>query len=440
MRLLHTADWHLGHQLYDHPRDHEHAAFLAWLLDTLAAQEVDALLVAGDIFDAAIPPAQAQRRWHDFLIDAWRRLPDLQIVAIAGNHDHAQRLEASAPLLDALGRLHVVGAPDPDRMLVELHGRDGAGALVAAVPYLRPVDLPLGCDALQGVAQVYSDVMARARKQLRPGQALIAMGHCYMVGGAISDLSERRIQRGNQDALPVEIFPEDLAYVALGHLHLAQAVGGRENVRYAGSPLPLAMSERDYRHAVTLIEVRDGRMQTRQSLAVPRAVELLRIPEQGALPLQAVLDAVRALPARATPQDNAREIREPFVELQVLVDRPQPGMKEALLAAAASRAVRVVRIGSTYAGTGGSLGDDAPDVPSLDDLAPADVFVRKWQRLYSQAPDPAALQCFEQLLGMAAAPAAAEAERDRRRVAAGLAPRQPQKTPAPGAPQSATEA
>ena len=102
MRLLHTSDWHLGHTLHEAPREEEHAAFLAWLVATIGERDVDALLVTGDVFDSSNPPASAQRSWYRFLVAAGQCRPGLQVVAIAGNHDSAARLDAPREVLAAL--------------------------------------------------------------------------------------------------------------------------------------------------------------------------------------------------------------------------------------------------------------------------------------------------------------------------------------------------
>jgi exonuclease SbcD len=101
LRLLHTSDWHLGHALHGVDRTYEHERLLAWLVEAVERESVDAVLVAGDVFDAANPPTEAQALWYRFLAEAWRRVPHLQIVAIGGNHDSAARLDSTDPARDA---------------------------------------------------------------------------------------------------------------------------------------------------------------------------------------------------------------------------------------------------------------------------------------------------------------------------------------------------
>src|SRR4051794_2865631 len=227
MRLLHTSDWHLGHTLKEVAREHEHAAFLAWLLDTCEREEPDVLVITGDIFDSATPPASAERMWFELLAAARRRLPALDIVAIAGNHDSPARLGAASAVLRELG-VHVVGALPRDdrggldlaRILVPVAG--GAG-LVAAVPFLRPTDV--AADLEDPLAAVYAEVIDAARAQRRADQALIVLGHLYVTGAEPSVLSERRVSIGGQESASLRLFPDDIDYVALGHLHRAQRVG-----------------------------------------------------------------------------------------------------------------------------------------------------------------------------------------------------------------------
>jgi exonuclease SbcD len=449
MRLLHTSDWHLGHTLHDVPRDHEHERFLGWLLDTLVAEAVDALVITGDVFDTANPPAQAQARWYELLAEARRRLPDLNVVVIGGNHDSAARLDAPTPLLQAMN-IHVIGAVrhvmgedgrrlDVDRLIVPLtDARGRVAAHVAAVPFLRTSDLPrtrrtageardVGPDAsrdagadgpqgagtdtppdalpdtrvapadplIEGVRQVYAEVIAAARARCEPGQALLATGHCYMVGTDVSRLSERRILGGNQHALPVDIFPADLAYVALGHLHKAQRVGGRENVRYAGSPLPLAMDEARYRHQVYIVELDGPALAGVRSVPVPRTVDVLRVPRRGAGAPDEVLAALARLPDR---DDGANPDIRPFLEVCVALARPDARLRLDVEEALQDKWPRLVKLGIEYTGHGEALAEGLPE-QALRDLDPLDVFLRRYGRDHEDEAPAALVAAFDELLG-----------------------------------------
>ncbi|MCB9780627.1 MAG: exonuclease SbcCD subunit D C-terminal domain-containing protein [Alphaproteobacteria bacterium] len=411
LRILHTGDWHLGHRLHDLPRDEEHAAFLAWLLDRVEAHGVDALLIAGDVFETANPPAAAMRAWYGFLARARTRFPDLDLVVIGGNHDSAARLEAAHPVLQSL-RIQVVGrlplsddgALDLDALVVPLHGDGGAvAAWCAAVPFLRAADLPRDADPgiadggdplVAGVRAVYDRVLDHARGVRRPGQALVAMGHCYMVGGTLSELSERKVLGGNQHALPTDIFGADVAYVALGHLHRAQAVGGRESVRYAGSPLPLAVDEAPYPHQVRLLTLDGETLVGSESLPVPRHVDVLRVPGPDAAPWDQVEPLLDALPDLAPDGDDRRR---PFLEVRVLLDGPMPSLRRLVEARVADKAVRLVKLAAVRRGAGGALAD-GPERRTLDDMTHEEVFRQKWRRDHDADPPDDVLACFHGLL------------------------------------------
>ncbi len=406
MRLLHTSDWHLGHTLYDTSREAEHAAFLEWLLDTLEAQKVDALLVAGDIFDTANPSAEAQASWYQFVARARRRCPRLDLVVIGGNHDSAARLDAPDPLFAALdvrvvgGLPRTGGALELERLLVPLKDAQGrVGAWVAAVPYLRPADLPLvpeeaGDKLVEGVRSVYAEVLEAARAKREPGQALVAMGHCYMVGTDLSALSERKILGGNQHALPVELFPEDVAYAALGHLHKAQRVGGREGVRYSGSPLPLSLSEASYAHQVLLVELEGEALASVRPLHVPRLVDIVRVPSRDAATLEDVLTALEALPGL---EQETPDWRRPYLEVCVALPRPEPALRRRVEAVLEGKAARLVKLTPAYTGTGNALAEERPGV-SLKERTPEDVFRARYARDYTEPPEPALLEAFHSLL------------------------------------------
>ncbi|EDM78703.1 nuclease SbcCD, D subunit [Plesiocystis pacifica SIR-1] len=413
LRLLHTSDWHLGHTLHGRDRRLEHEAFLRWLLDTLERVEADALLVAGDIFETANPPASAIHTLNAFLAEARRRMPELDIVLIAGNHDSALRLDAMAPMM-AFARVHAVGGVPEDRgeMVFPLHDRSGAvAAWLAAVPFLRVADLPharaaRGGDVdsddeqaswrrdplIHGVERVYAEVLEAAQARAEPDHALIASGHLYMRGTALSELSERKILGGNQHAIPRAIFGDAWAYVGLGHLHLAQAVEQSEQVRYSGSPIPLSLSESDYEHQVLLAHFEGAELQLCQSLEVPRTVQMLRVPKDGPRPLDDVLFELRTLALDPT-LDKAQW---PWLEVRVSLDEPVPDLRVQVDRALRNREVRLLKIAVTQAGEGGSLAD-FPERRTLERIDPQQVFADCYERLYDDEPGAELLGAFHEL-------------------------------------------
>jgi exonuclease SbcD len=403
VRLLHTADWHLGQTLHGQSRLYEHQRFLDWLLIQLEARAVDVLVVAGDVFDVASPSSEAQAQYYRFLAEVRRRLPKLELVVLGGNHDSPARLDAPAELLSAL-RIHVVGGlpldeaglPDLPRAIIPLVGASGeVEARLLAVPFLRRRDLPPapaepgpGDEAhrslVAGHRALYRQLHDVADALRGPGEALVATGHCYMAQGQVSELSERKIQVGHQHALPADVFDEALAYVALGHLHRAQAVGGRENVRYSGSPIPLSLAEREYPHQVVLVELDGPRFVAATPILVPRTVEIWHVPEAHQ-PLDMVLPALEALPAEV-PDDDRQTW--PFLEVRVLLDRAQPRLRQDVQDILQDKPVRLLRIDARR-----PEGKEGPRVVTrtLDALAPLDVFRARHQDVRG-GPAPAALE------------------------------------------------
>lgn len=220
--------------------------------------------------------------------------------------------------------------------------------------------------------------------------ALILTGHCYMRGGALSELSERKILGGNLHALPVDIFPEDAAYVALGHLHRAQAVGGRETVRYSGSPIPLALDEEPYPHQVMLAEFASGQLVGHEALRVPRHVPILRISEPSP---DAALDRLKRLELdNALPRDAW-----PFLEVTVTLPEPRPALRDEVEAVLAGRPVRLLKLGVRLTGSGQTLADSAPPV-DLASLEPEEVFRRLYRRSHEGDPEPDLMAAFHELL------------------------------------------
>ncbi|HDZ8838640.1 exonuclease SbcCD subunit D C-terminal domain-containing protein [Aeromonas veronii] len=400
MKILHTADWHLGHQLHGHDRRFEHDAFLDWLSDTLKAREIDALLVAGDLFDTANPPASAWQQLYRFLARLRAEMPRLNMVLIGGNHDSPSKLDAPHELLRAFD-LHLVGSIsrdsegklETDRLLVPLQDREGKiAAWCAAVPFLRSSDLRVesleeGQDRLiEGVRQVYAEVLAEGRARCGEDLPLIAMGHAYLAAGQLSELSERRVLGGNQHALPAELFA-GADYTALGHLHLAQSPA--TGVHYSGSPLPLSLAEANYNHQVLEVTFAEGKLTGLERIPVPRAVEMIRLPQST---LDDALNAIASLELPDCPQEA-----QPFLEVRLLLPKPEARIRERILAAIADKPVRLARISTQYQGSGEGLADGR-ERRRLDELSPTEVFRLCYQRQFEGEPEAGLVASFEEIL------------------------------------------
>jgi exonuclease SbcD len=408
MRLLHTSDWHLGQTLHNFDRTYEHQCFLDWLLDTIIIEQADALLIAGDVFDNANPSAAAQRQLYRFLQQARARAPQLDIVIIAGNHDSPGRLEAPGPLLEAHGTTVIGsvtrgadGAPDLERLLVPLTDKSGkVAAWCLAVPFLRPGDLPRAAgdegDAtasyMNGIALLYRQAFTLAQAACQPGQAIVAMGHCHMVGGESSIDSERRIVIGGTEALPATMFDPALAYAALGHLHLAQRVGQAAHLRYCGSPLPLSFAEVGYQHQVLRIDLDGASAREVTPLPVPRAVDLLRVPPAPA-PLPEALAALAALELAELPPHA-----QPYLEVRVLLDGPEPGLRAQVEAALTGKPVRLAKIEPTRKIVAAAGIEDAMTLDQLARLKPDDIFRRLYQQRFGEEAPLDQLSAFAELM------------------------------------------
>lgn len=404
MRLIHTSDWHLGQSLHQYDRSAEHRLFLDWLLDTLVEESVDALLIAGDVFDHSNPSAAAQALLYRFLREAKQRLPQLDIVMTAGNHDSPGRLEAPAPLLSVFGA-HAVGlvdrteeGPSLERIVLPLSNQAGeVRAWCIAMPFLRPGDVPrideVDDPYAAGIEALYRQAIDMALARRAPGQALIALGHCHLVGGQSSDESERRIMIGGAEALSAEIFDDSVAYVALGHLHRPQQIGDDPTRRYSGSPLPMSFSEIDYPHQVVLVELDGESVGEIRALRVPRRVELLRVPERPA-PLKEVLAALEALELPEQPV----EAHWPYLQVRAQLHEPEPGLRARIEAALQDKPVRLARIETSHARSDSPAAAPALSIDELNALEPASLLSRLYQQRYQQPLPDELMAAFAELL------------------------------------------
>lgn len=412
MKVLHTADWHIGQLFYEYDRTYEHEQFLAWLTEILCAEKIDLLLISGDVFDISNPSAQSIRLFYTFLNNATRKCPDLQVIITAGNHDSASRLEAPRPLLES-SRIHIVGTieKDPhgqinyDKISVPLTAADGTvtGWCLAA-PYLRVGDYPAvdrtDKELVQnhtyaaGVAAFYKEAYLHLSEKKTADQFIIALGHLHAAQAEITDMdSAERAIMGGIECVPVDAFHRDILYVALGHIHKAQRIGGKEHIRYSGSPIPLSFSELQYKHQVLCFELDQAGIHNLQSIEVPVSVPLLRIPKKHA-PLPAVLKALEALPDTL---EQSGDPYAPFLEIRILMDEPRPGLRYQVEKALEGKHIRLAKIDVRYPSKQGRGKNHLDDIENnLGELTPEDVFNRLYEEQFQTTPPANLIRLFNQ--------------------------------------------
>ncbi len=279
-RILHTADWHLGKTLEGQSREEEHDLFLSWLLERVSEHEVDAVLVAGDVFDSGMPPQTAVHRYFEF-VSRLRERGECKLVVIGGNHDSANQLEAPVPVLEYLGaRVDGRVKEEPAERILFLPDSENPRVAIAMVPFLRDADIRKGRagetpdeirkSLTEGIKKKYEECAQTLDGLSFPA---LATGHLTVTGMRSSD-SERAIVGGLGD-VSHKVFPERFGYVALGHLHRPQSPDmGR--VRYSGSPIPLSFSEAEDAKEVRVLDVVPGGIKE-FSLPIPRFRTLVQL-------------------------------------------------------------------------------------------------------------------------------------------------------------------
>lgn len=300
MKILHTSDWHLGHRLHEMSQHEEQLLFLKWLERYIIDNSIDILLISGDIFDTGVPSTQSQKLYYDFLI-AISATPCSHIVITGGNHDAPGTLNAPKLLLDALS-IKVVGRAEDNisdeifRLRVDkkesssevnnLFNLDYEEIIIAAVPYLRDQDIrravagesfeQIGDRYKKALIYHYSEAAKASEMVADSSTPVVAMGHLFAIGGSTSD-SEQSIYVGNLGDIGVNDFPDLFDYTALGHLHRPQKVGGRDNIRYSGSPIILSFSEINYDKKIIEIETSGKSIESITDITVPKFRSICRI-------------------------------------------------------------------------------------------------------------------------------------------------------------------
>lgn len=366
MRILHTSDWHLGQNFMGKSREEEHSAFLTWLLDTIESENIDLLIVAGDIFDTGTPPNYAHELYYNFLTKA-SHSSCKDIIITAGNHDSVSTLKAPKQLLKALN-VHVITSGDENEdELIPIYKDDTLQTIICAVPFLhdRVVRKAQSGQTIQdkefslneGIKEHYNTVLVQAQELSGDNKVpIVATGHLTTVGSRTSE-SERDIYIGGTIDIGGDFLGKNFDYVALGHLHINQTVGSY-HVRYSGSPIPLSFSESKTQKKVNIVSLEEGRVEVKE-LDIPLHRPLLLL--KGDLP--SVSSELEAITDKSTWIEVHLNDANPFASNEAIRE----------LADSLELTLLAVKIDKTEA----ALRADELDVLSLDELKPLEVFERR---------------------------------------------------------------
>ncbi len=301
MKILHTSDWHLGQSFIHRNRKDEHQAVLSQIIQIIIAEKIDVLLVAGDIFDTGYPPNYALTQYYEFLRQMLRETQCRHIVITGGNHDSPATLNAPRELLRFLD-VRVVGCAErnaqqelkPEIEFLELMSdNQEVEAIIFAVPYLRDRDLKFsiaGETAAQraeilknAIKEHYQKGAKMAEKYIHKNIPILTTGHLFAAG--LTDETGEQMERqeaendihiGNLGKIEADTFPDIFSYVALGHIHKPQKVGGKNHIRYSGSPIPLSFSERQDKKSVVILEYEGAKLIQIQLRELPQIRQLIR--------------------------------------------------------------------------------------------------------------------------------------------------------------------
>ncbi len=448
MKIIHTADWHIGNMLHGYSRTYEFQRFLDFVVDTCRKKDPDALIISGDIYDSANPSSEALSLFGSFIGMMHEACPETTVIATSGNHDSQAKLHALYALLGRFAPYHVVGklpvaqkgdiqgsktlspedellislgrtrkcssteeskkGPKPgeidfDSMIFPIKDRKTGeiGAYVAAVPFIRSGNFPLSFmqeanseadPYAKKVKGVYEECLKRMKAAAgNSGAKCIAMGHTSVASGEVSELSEMRIMCGASGVMQKDIFA-GFDYVALGHLHKPQSIGA--NIYYSGAPLPFDFGEINYKSRLLMLEFEKGTPIIPQEILVPRYVDLVEIPSEHK-PFADVIEQLQNLPAAKIeiPSDQ-----QPLLKVNVLKTEFIPNLKEGILAAIQGKGYRLACIDSKdLASEPGEKTLESEEV-NIEKLSVYDAFEMAYREKYKTVPPESWKKAYEEIV------------------------------------------
>ena len=377
MKILHTADWHIGKVLHKHSLATELGLFFDWMIGTIEEEDIDLLLVSGDIFDLANPTIKDKEQYYDIMLKLYHS--GCKVIITGGNHDSVGELNAPKEILSAIN-IQVVGGATQDISdeLIPVKNQKGEVELVvAAVPFLRDRDLRSKDDTnkydsrveaiREGIKNHYAQ-LAQISEEKYPNIPAFAMGHLY-ASGATGSESEREIHVGNQASVKSSIFPQHFKYVALGHIHKPQMVDINPSIQYSGSPIALSFSEKEDEKKVLIIETTEGKVAEIRDIFVPKHRELKKI--------SGTLEEVEQMLRSYKPNHRLAS----FVELEVLESEFSAmvlaKVEELVLSYNETESFKILKHKTIFENKQLDTADLFTEGTSIEELKPIDVFRKR---------------------------------------------------------------
>lgn len=398
MRVLHTSDWHLGKKLEQCERTDEHQHFLDWLVQIIQEQQINLLVIAGDIFDTGTPSNTALKQYYDFL---WRMRQTCcrDIIVIGGNHDSVATLNAPKELLRYFN-VHVIGGATANIAEEIIPITDAAGhvkLVVCAVPFLRDKDIRLSVPGetyeeqeirlKRGICAHYEEIAQHIQPYKQQQIPVLATGHLFAAGSSASE-SEKEIHVGNLGQICGDQFPAEFDYVALGHLHRPQKVNNFHHIRYAGSPIPLSFSEVEDKKIIIVLDFANGRLNGLEEIEIPVCRRLVRFKGD--------LEKIRR---HITLFDSKPQPYPAWVEIQVETDSFIPDLENQLAGFLQNKSqLQIIFSKQTRLSPAASLELQLPEMQNLHELLPQEVFRKKCESVFSENNFEDLLITFSQLL------------------------------------------
>lgn len=395
MKILHTADWHIGKRLHKHDLSKDFELFIDWLVELVKTKGIDVVLVSGDIFDLANPSSESRTAYFQTLL----KLNQLKckIILTGGNHDSPAVLNGPKELLEVMD-IYVIGRlpSDMKECLIPVKNKEGKiEVVIAAIPYLRDPDLRQATEdhsyenreeaIRQGIAKVFKNT-ANTCKELYPNVPALAMGHLFASGVATSD-SERDIQIGNLASFSASEFGDYFDYVALGHIHRPQQVEASIPIHYSGSPLPFSFSEKEDQKRVMIIDTEGFEI---ENVEIPLFRELKKI--SGAL--EELQLALAALQPRGT--------LDVLLELELIEEHYNPSHiidLDRLVQEFTLEGAEIVKHRATDVNRVQGTSQLFESSEQLEDLKPTDVFEKLLEReAFDEETNRLAKEAFDEIL------------------------------------------